>query len=65
MLDKLDNYKLSTGKKYKEDYGAINTRVVGSWEEYKKKNNIIYSKEDLKKEMIKTRTEDEEDPTRY
>jgi len=28
MIDKLSNYKLSKGKKYKSDYGAINTWVV-------------------------------------
>ncbi len=28
MIDKLSNYKLSRGKKYKSDYGAINTWVV-------------------------------------
>jgi len=37
MIDKLGNYKLSKGKKYKSDYGAINTWVV---DEAKKKKII-------------------------
>jgi len=31
MVDKLSNYKLSSGKKYKSDYGAINSWVVKEW----------------------------------
>jgi hypothetical protein len=30
IYDKLSNYKLSNGKKYKSDYGAINTWVIES-----------------------------------
>ena len=36
MLDKLNAYKLSKGKTYKSDYGAILTWVVKSYEEHKK-----------------------------
>jgi hypothetical protein len=32
-LDKLDSYKLSSGKKYKSDYGAMNTWVIDSIKE--------------------------------
>jgi hypothetical protein len=31
MINKLSNYKLSHGKKYKSDYGAINSWVVKEW----------------------------------
>ena len=33
IIDKLSNYKLSSGKKYKSDYGAINSWVI---KEFKK-----------------------------
>ena len=33
MLDTLDNYKLAHGKKYKSDYGAINSWVKGKYAE--------------------------------
>ena len=36
MVDKLSNYKLASGKKYKSDYGAINSWVV---KEFKKEKN--------------------------
>lgn len=36
MIDKLSNYKLSSGKKYKSDYGAINSWVR---KEYEKERN--------------------------
>lgn len=35
MIDKLSNYKLSSGKKYKSDYGAINSWVVKEWKKEK------------------------------
>lgn len=38
MLDKLNAYKLSNGKKYKSDYGAILNWVVKSYKEHKEKN---------------------------
>lgn len=38
MYDKLSAYKLSKGKKYKSDYGAILTWVVNSLKEEKEKN---------------------------
>lgn len=39
MLDKLNNYKISKGKKYKSDYAAILNWVVASYNEEKQKNN--------------------------
>lgn len=36
MIHKLSNYKLSTGKKYKSDYGAINSWVVKEWKKEKR-----------------------------
>ena len=38
MLDKLNAYKLSNGKKYKSDYGAILNWVVKSYKEHKESN---------------------------
>ena len=40
IYDKLSNYKLSNGKKYKSDYGAINTWVIESALGAKKKTEI-------------------------
>ena len=41
IYDKLDNYKLSSGKKYKSDYGAINSWVAKSiTEESKDKKSL-------------------------
>lgn len=37
MIEKLNAYKLSKGKTYKSDYGAINSWVVDKYEEYKQK----------------------------
>ena len=39
MIDKLSNYKLSSGKKYKSDYGAINSWVVKEWLKENKKTS--------------------------
>lgn len=44
MIDILDNYKGSNGKKYKSDYRAILSWVAGRWEEEeKRKNNSTYA----------------------
>lgn len=46
MLDKLNNYKASTGKKYKCDYSAINVWVKKAFEKEKKefiKDNNTFS----------------------
>jgi hypothetical protein len=40
IYDKLSNYKLSNGKKYKSDYGAINTWVIESTLGAKKKTEL-------------------------
>ena len=46
MINKLSNYKLSSGKKYKSDYGAINSWVVKEWLKENKKvsgtSNLIF-----------------------
>ena len=39
MVNKLSNYKLSSGKKYKSDYGAINSWVVKEWLKENKKSS--------------------------
>ena len=39
-IDKLSNYKASNGKKYKSDYGALNTWVWKSLKESSKKENL-------------------------
>ena len=39
MVNKLSNYKLSSGKKYKSDYGAINSWVVKEWLKESKKSS--------------------------
>jgi uncharacterized protein YdaU (DUF1376 family) len=51
MINKLSNYKLSSGKKYKSDYGAINSWVSDKWENEK---NVAPKKEKLNAgELIK------------
>ena len=42
MICKLSNYKLSSGKTYKSDYGAINSWVSDKWE---KEKNVAPKKE--------------------
>jgi hypothetical protein len=47
MINKLSNYKLSHGKKYKSDYGAINSWVVKEWLKENKKassgtSNLVF-----------------------
>ncbi len=39
IIDKLSNYKLSSGKEYKSDYGAINSWVVKEWKKEKSVDN--------------------------
>lgn len=39
IIEKLSNFKLSKGKTYKSDYGAINTWVIQALEDHKKKSN--------------------------
>ncbi len=41
MYDKLSAYKLSKGKQYKSDYGAILTWVVGSLKEEQNKKSKL------------------------
>jgi hypothetical protein len=38
LYDKLSNYKLASGKKYKSDYGAINQWVKNALKEHKEKS---------------------------
>lgn len=45
MLDLLSNYKLSSGRKYKSDYGAIRTWVIKRLEEEKEKNSAKKEKD--------------------
>ena len=48
-IDKLSNYKLSTGREYKSDYGAINSWVVKEWKKEKKPAQKENAGEILKK----------------
>ncbi len=43
MIDKLSNYKLSTGKEYRSDYGAINSWVVKEWKKEKLDDSKVSS----------------------
>ncbi len=47
MVDKLSNYKLSSGKKYKSDYGAINSWVAKEWEKNKSSPEKVVGRQTL------------------
>ena len=43
MIDKLNNYKISKGKKYKSDYRAILSWVVKEWKKEKSDDSKVDS----------------------
>lgn len=45
MYDKLNNYKLASGKKYKSDYGAINSWVKDELKKHRTINPVKITKE--------------------
>lgn len=57
MIEILDNYKLSSGKKYKSDYRAILNWVVGRLKEDKYKENKYNNNYKLKKPIQETNYE--------
>lgn len=52
FIHKLSNYKLSNGKTYKSDYGAINSWVVKDWEKNKVKKEKLTSSEALSLKVV-------------